>query len=352
MKPDSIFSLSEFEELAQTCMSSMALNYVSGGAADELTLKANCEEWKRIKLKPQVLVDVSRVDLKTTVLGQPMQLPILLAPTAFHRLCHDEGEKATIAGANQAGASLVLSTYATESVETIAAAAMQPLWFQLYAQNDREVSRALLQRAEQAGCKAICLTVDTPVLGARNRESRSQFQVPADFKLPNLAFDSAAITQRIHHQDPLSPTLTWKDVEWLRSIATVPLVLKGIINPGDAVRAVEAGVAGIIVSNHGGRNLDTLPPTAEALPRITEKVRGKLAILVDGGIRRGTDVLKAVALGADAVLIGRPYLYGLAAAGADGVERVLEILKTELKLAMALTGRTSIGQLDRTVLWD
>lgn len=352
MKTEGIFSLSEFEELAQSCMPAMALNYVAGGAADELTLKANCEQWKRIQLKPRVLVDVSRVDLSTTVLGQRMEMPILLAPTAFHRLCHDEGEMATVAGANQAGASLVLSTYATEAVETIATAATQPLWFQLYAQNNREVSRALLERAQQAGCKAICLTVDTPVLGARNRESRSQFQVPADFKLPNLAFDSAAITQRIHHQNPLSPTLTWKDVEWLRSTATVPLVLKGIMNPDDAVRAAEAGVAGIIVSNHGGRNLDTLPSTAEALPRIAEKVRGKLAILVDGGIRRGTDVLKAIALGADAVLIGRPYLYGLAAAGAEGVARVLDILKTELKLAMALTGRTSIGEIDHMVLWN
>lgn len=352
MKPDSIFSLTEFEELAQTCMSSMALNYVAGGAADELTLRANCEEWKRIRLKPRVLVDVSQVDVSTTVLGQQMQLPILLAPTAFHRLCHEEGEKATIAGANQAGASLVLSTYATEAVETMAAAAAQPLWFQLYAQRDRELNRALMQRAEKAGCKAICLTVDTPVLGARNRESRSQFQVPADFKLPNLAFDSAAISQRIHHQDPLSPTLTWKDVEWLCSHATVPLLLKGIMNPEDAVHAAEVGVTGIIVSNHGGRNLDTLPSTAEALPRVAERVRGKVAILVDGGIRRGTDVLKAIALGADAVLIGRPYLYGLAAAGAEGVARVLDILKTELKLAMALTGRITIRELDRSVLWD
>jgi 4-hydroxymandelate oxidase len=352
MKPDAIFSLSEFEELAQTCMTPMALNYVAGGAADELTLKANCEEWKRIRLKARVLVDVSRVDISTTLMGQQMPIPILLASTAFHRLCHDEGERATIAGANRAGASLVLSTYATEAVETIAAAAAQPLWFQMYAQSNRELNRALLERAEQAGCKAICLTVDTPVLGARNRESRSQFQIPADFKLPNLAFDSAAISQRIHHQDPLSPTLTWKDVEWLRSIATVPLILKGIINPDDAVRAAEAGIAGIIVSNHGGRNLDTLPSTAEALPRIAEKVRGMLTILVDGGIRRGTDVLKAIALGADAVLIGRPYLYGLAAAGAEGVARVLEILKTELKLALALTGRTSIRELDGSVLWD
>lgn len=352
MKTDSIFSLTEFEELAQTCMSSMSLNYVAGGAADELTLKANCEEWKRIRLKPRVLVDVSKVDVSATVLGHQMQAPILLAPTAFHRLCHDEGETATITGANQAGATLVLSTYATEAVEIIAAKAAQPLWFQLYAQRDRELNRVLLQRAEQAGCKAICLTVDTPVLGARNRESRSQFQIPADFKLPNLAFDSAAISQRIHHQDPLTPTLTWKDVEWLRSSATVPLLLKGIVNPDDAMRAAEAGVAGIIVSNHGGRNLDTLPSTAEALPRIAEKVGGKHAILVDGGIRRGTDVLKAIALGADAVLIGRPYLYGLATGGAEGVARVLEILKTELKLAMALTGRTSIRELDRTVLWD
>jgi 4-hydroxymandelate oxidase len=352
MKPEAIYSLAQFEELAQTCMSPMALNYICGGAADEITMRANCEDWKRIRLKPTVLVDVSCVDLRTQLLGQQLEFPVMLAPTAFHRLCHPQAELETIAGANQAGASFVLSTYSTEPVEAVIAAAKYPVWFQLYTQSKKELNRDLIQRAEAAGCKAICVTVDTPVLGPRNRESQSEFKIPPEFKLPHLETDSVRLAGRaVGHEMPAS-TLTWKDIERLRSISSVPLLLKGIMNPDDAVRAADTGLAGIIVSNHGGRNLDTLPSTAEALPRIVETLRGRLPIIVDGGIRRGTDVLKAIALGANAVLVGRPYLHGLALAGAEGVARVLEILKTELRMAMALTGRTSIGQIDRSVLWD
>jgi len=351
---ESIFSLQEFEELAQGRMSGMALSYISGGAADELTLRANLEDWKQIRLKPTVLVDVSHVDLGTELLDQKLGFPILLAPAAFHRLCHPEGELATVAGANQANASFVLSSYSTVAVEEVAAAAKHPLWFQLYAQSDRELTRHMVQRAEAAGCKALCVTVDTPVLGARNRESRSLFKLPPEFKLPNLAVEPAGgrATGRAVADQLLAPTLTWKDIEWLRSITSLPVLLKGIMNPDDAVRAADAGVAGIMVSNHGGRNLDTLPSTAEALPRISDKLQGRLPIIVDGGIRRGTDVLKAIALGAQAVMIGRPYLHGLAVGGAAGVARVVEILRTELQMAMALTGRTRIAEIDRSVLWD
>ena len=351
---DGLVSLIEFEEQAQNRMSEMAAAYVAGGAADELTLRANVEDWKRIRLKPTALVDVSELDLTTEVCGQKLDLPVMLAPAAFHRLCHPEAELATVAGANQARTSLVLSSYSTEAVESVTAAAQQPVWFQLYTQSDRELTRDMVQRAEAAGCKALCVTVDTPVLGARHRESRSQFKLPADFRLPNL--NLGAVSHRpprgAIYSELLNPRLTWKDIERLRSIAKTPVLLKGIMNPEDALRAADSGVAGLMISNHGARNLDTLPSTCEALPRIAEKLQGRLPIIVDGGIRRGTDVLKAIALGARAVMIGRPYLYGLALAGSAGVARVVEILKTELQMAMALTGRTSIAQIDRSVLWD
>ncbi len=354
VKTEEIVSLPELESLAEGYLSPMARAYVCGGAADELTLRANCEDWQRIRLMPKALVDVSRIDLKTEVLSHPYSLPILLAPTAFHRLCHPEAELATVQGANLAGVGMVLSSLSTDSVEEVARAAQNPLWFQLYTQVDRGLTRQMVERAEAAGCKAICVTIDTPVLGARHRETRAQFKLPSDFKLPNL--NLGAVSHRPTpgeiYSELLNAALTWKDIEWLRSITKLPVLLKGVLNPDDAARAVETGVAGVIVSNHGARNLDTVPSTAAALPRIVDKVQGKLPLLVDGGIRRGTDVLKALALGAQAVLIGRPYLYGLAVAGGEGVARVVDVLRRELMMAMALTGRTSIAQIDRSVLWD
>ncbi len=354
VKTEQIVSLPEWEALAEGHLSPMAKAYVCGGAADELTLRANCEDWQRMRLMPKALVDVSQIDLKTEVLSQPFSLPILLAPTAFNRLCHPEAELATVQGANCAGAGMILSSLSTEPVEEVARTAQNPLWFQLYAQADRGLTRQMVDRAEAAGCKAICVTVDTPVLGARHRETRTNFALPPDCELPNLNLGAVSHrpTGSAIYSELLNAALTWKDIEWLRSITRLPVLLKGVLNPDDAVRAVEAGVAGVIVSNHGARNLDTLPSTAAALPRIVDKVQGKLPLLVDGGIRRGTDVLKALALGAQAVLIGRPYLYGLAVAGAEGVARVVDILRRELMMAMALTGRTSIAQIDRSVLWD
>jgi 4-hydroxymandelate oxidase len=354
LNTDEIFSLLELETLAEGHMSPMARAYVCGGAADELTLRANCEDWQRMRLKPKALIDVSQIDVKTEVLKQPLNLPIMLAPAAFHRLCHPQAELATVEGANRAGVVMILSSYSTESVEDVARVAQNPIWFQLYFQTDRGLTQQMVERATAAGCKAICVTVDTPVLGARHRESRTQFTLPANFKLPNLNLGpvSHRPVQWGIYSELLNAALTWKDIEWLRSISKIPVLLKGVLNTDDAARAVEAGVAAVIVSNHGARNLDTVPSTAAALPRIVEKVQGKLPLLVDGGIRRGTDVLKALALGAQAVLIGRPYLYGLAVAGAEGIARVVEILRTELMMAMALTGRTTIAQIDRSVLWD
>lgn len=343
-----IHCLPDLESLSEGLMSPMARAYLCGGAGDEITLRANSEEWQRIRLNPRILVDVSKIDTTTTLLGQTLDMPILLAPTAFHRLWHKDGELATVAGANRAGVTMVMSTYATESAENLCRAASRPVWFQLYTQPDRGLTAAIVAQAEAAGCKALAVTVDTPVLGVRNREARSEFGLPPNVQLPNLP----SVGIEFSRFSLTNPTLTWADIEWLCSIAKVPVWLKGVMNPDDALRVASSGAAGVIVSNHGARNLDTLPATAEALPRVVANLEGRLPALVDGGIRRGTDVLKALALGAKAVLIGRPYVHGLAIAGADGVARVVEVLRDELKAVMALTGRKSIAEIDRSVIWE
>jgi 4-hydroxymandelate oxidase len=233
--------------------------------------------------------------------------------------------------------------------------AKSPLWFQLYVQPDHGFTQALVERVEAAGYRALCLTVDTPITGARNRETRAAVKLPP---MPHLeGFTVAGTAGHLHpgsvqvFSGVLDAALSWKDVEWLRSVSKIPLVLKGVMNPDDAEIAAKSGVAGIIVSNHGGRNLDTLPATIDALPQVADKVAGRMPVFVDGGIRRGTDVLKALALGANAVFIGRPFLYGLAAAGAAGVTKVINILQREFQMAMALTGRTNVSSIDRSVIW-
>ena len=348
--------LTDFEPLAKTRMSHMAWEYINGAAADQITYGWNREAYDRIKLKPRVLVDVSRLDTSISLLGQNLDFPILLAPTAYHRLVHQQGEIATAQGAKAAGAQMVLSSFSTTAVEEVSKHSGRPLWFQLYSQRDRGFTKSLLQRAEAAGCRAICLTVDTPTLGARNREERINFELPAGLTLPHLQGFSSPVKHRPTaneiYSSILNPELSWKDIESLVSFAKIPLFLKGVLNPDDADRAVKAGVGGIIVSNHGARNLDTVPATIEALPRITDSVAGRIPVLVDGGVRRGTDVLKALANGANAVLIGRPYLYALSVNGADGVAAAIGMLRREFQMAMALTGRTTVSQIDRSVLWS
>jgi 4-hydroxymandelate oxidase len=241
----------------------------------------------------------------------------------------------------------VVSSSSTVSVEDIATVATSPLWFQLYVQPDQGMNRELLQRAQAAGCKAACVTVDTPVLGPRNREQRAGFRLPPGLTVPmnpqNLKARSAAGSSK-------RVSVTWKDIGEFQSMSSMPVLLKGILHPEDADQAVRLGVAGIIVSNHGGRNLDTAPATIDALPGVVDRVAGRIPVLVDGGIRRGTDVVKALALGAAAVQIGRPYVYGLAVDGADGVSRVVQILRDELEMSMALLGRPRIADLDRSVI--
>jgi 4-hydroxymandelate oxidase len=352
-------SLLDFERLAERRLSHMAYEYVAGGAENETTLRENRAAFERLRLHPRVLVDVSGLDTRVTIFGQTLEFPILLAPTAYHKLVHPEGELATVRGARASGATLVVSSFATTSVEDMAReAAGAPLWFQLYAQTDRTFTRDLVSRAEAAGCRALCLTVDSPVVGARNREARSGFALPAGMQRENLKSLGALVAGGAHrprerqiYSAVLDPRLTWKEVDWLRSVARIPLLLKGVLSPLDAQRAVGAGVDGLIVSNHGGRNLDTVPATLDALPAVAEAVEGRIPLLLDGGVRRGTDVLKALALGARAVLIGRPYLWALAVRGADGVSDVVRILRTELEMAMALSGRATVKDIDRSVLW-
>jgi 4-hydroxymandelate oxidase len=347
--------LADFELLAKAKMSAMAWEYVTAGAGDELTVRWNQEAYQRIRLKPRVLVDVSKLDTRVNLFGHEHAFPILLAPTAAQKLIHAEGELATARGAGAAGTAMVLSCFSSTSLEDVAAVAKSPLWFQLYVQPDHGFTRELVQRAEAGGCRALCLTVDTPILGARNRETRAAVKQPP---MPNLnGFTSPDGEDRLHtgslevFSSMLDAAISWKEVEWLRSFAKIPLVLKGVMNPDDADHAAKSGVAGVIVSNHGGRNLDTLPATIDALPHVVDKVAGRMPVFMDGGIRRGTDMLKALALGASAVFIGRPYLYGLGAAGEVGVTQVINILQREFQMAMALTGRTNVGSIDRSVIW-
>lgn len=345
--------LADFEPLAKTKMSTMAWEYVTAGAADELTVLWNKEAYQRIRLKPRVLVDVSKLDTRVTLFGQEHAFPILLAPTSSQTLTHPEGELATARGAGAARAAMVLSSFSSTSLEDVAAVAKTPLWFQLYAQTDHGFTRDLVQRAEAAGYRALCLTVDTPITGARNRETRANVKLPPLPNLKGLKISGPVSTGSLEiFSSVQDAALSWKDVEWLLSFAKIPLLLKGVLNPDDADRGVKAGVAGIMVSNHGGRNLDTVPATIDALPQVADKVAGRIPVLVDGGVRRGTDVLKALAFGASAVLIGRPYVYGLGAAGEVGVTKVLNILQREFQIAMVLTGRSTIPSIDRAVIWS
>jgi len=343
-----VLSLDEFEQIARERLSHMAYEFVSAGAADEVTLRWNRESFERIRLRPRVLQDVSTIDTTVTLFGETYKHPILLAPVAYQKLFHAAGEVEAARGAGAARAIYVVSTACTCTIEEIAAAATSPLWLQLYLQNDRDVTRDLVARAEAAGIRALCLTVDTPVLGTRNRQQRAGFALPPDITTPHLDMSGR---DRLTVVSPKREAITWKDVEWLQTIAHVPLLLKGILTADDAARAIDHGAQGIVVSNHGARNLDTVPATIDALPEIAERTNQRVPLLLDGGIRRGTDVVKAIARGASAVLIGRPYAFALAADGANGVARAVEILREELETAMALLGRSSLAQLDAGVFW-
>jgi 4-hydroxymandelate oxidase len=332
-----LVSLDDYEEAARAKIPAAAWEYIHSGAADEHTLRWNRAAFAGIRLSPRVLNDVSTLDTSVTLLGARLPHPILLAPVASNGIAHAEGEVAAARGAKSAGAGMILSSYTSRRVEDVAATGVSPLWFQLYMQG-KDATLEVIEAAIPRGCKAVCVTVDTPNAGPRDRQTRAGFEHPAD------------LPYRI--VEPGDNPCTWDDIRWIREAAKVPVILKGIMHGDDALRAVDVGAAAIVVSNHGGRNLDTAPASIEALPRVVERVRGRLPVLFDGGIRRGTDVLKAIALGATAVLIGRPYVYGLAVGGAEGVASVIGILRRELELAMALTGRPSLSAVDRSLIWS
>jgi len=349
-------NLHSFEDRARAVLGDAVYDYVAGGSGDEHTLRWNVERWARVRLAPRNLVDVGTLDLAVELLGARLAHPVLLAPTAAHALYHPEGEPATLRGARAAGALSVQSTLGSTVLEDVGAAARdagQPWWFQLYVQRDRDFTRTLVRRAETAGAGALVLTVDTPTVGARDRDRRSSMPASA---FPNLAGLPDQPDDLPHHRrvyvPRIDPTLSWAVLADLLRWTSLPVLVKGVLRADTALAAVEAGVAGVVVSNHGGRNLDTVPATVEALPAVVAAVQGRVPVLVDGGIRRGTDVAKAIALGADAVLIGRPYVWALAAGGAEGVQTCVEILVTELAQTMALLGAADIAALTSDVLWE
>jgi 4-hydroxymandelate oxidase len=356
--PADVAALGDYEAHARARLDPATWAWLSGGAGDEITLRANRAAWDALRLQPRVLRPLAGSHTRIELLGRTLALPVLLAPVAFQRFVHPHGEVGAALAAAAQGAGFVLSTQASAPLEDVARAALGeagrgPLWFQLYLQRDRGATLALVQRAEAAGFEALVLTVDAPVGGARDRERRAGFRLPPGISAVNLAPGAHGSADEAAGLDVLlQHAPTWADVKWLRGATRLPLLLKGIAHPQDAREALAAGAAGLIVSNHGGRTLDTAPATAEVLPRIADAIGGAAPILVDGGIRRGTDVLKAVALGARAVLVGRAMQHALAAAGALGVAHAVRLLRDELSIALALTGHTCLDEVTRATLFE
>jgi 4-hydroxymandelate oxidase len=351
-------NLEEWEALAKQRLPQMVYDYYAGGAGDEAAVRANRWAFQCLGLRPRVLVDVSCIDTSIELFGDRLAHPVLLAPTAFQRLADRDGEVATARAARETGTLLVASTMSTCAIEEIAAHA-GPLWFQLYVFRDRGLTRALIERAEAAGARALCLTVTVPVQGNRERDARNHFRLPPELEMANfrglrqagLPAGAGSELEGYIARD-FDSTLSWSIVEWLRATTRLPLLLKGVMLAEDARLALEHGVDGVIVSNHGGRQLDVAEPTARALPYVAEAIDRRIPVLMDGGVRSGSDVVKALALGARAVMIGRPYLWGLAVAGQSGVESVLRHLREELERTLALVGATSLAQVGRDRLCE
>lgn len=343
--PADIVSAADYERYASQYISDKAWAYLQGGAADELTLTANLNAWHQHALWPRALADVRGGHTRCTLFGDQLAHPIILAPVASQRLFHPEGEQASVLAAGVMGGLAVVSTQASTPLEALAQQAQGPVWFQLYWQGNRDDTLALVRRAENAGYRALVVTVDAPIAGARNREQRAGFSLPAHAAavnvapatLPPLQEGSSMVFDGFMQIAP-----HWEDMAWLISQTRLPVLLKGIMHPADAHQAVTIGAAGLVVSNHGGRVLDSAPATLSVLPSIASAVNGAIPLLVDGGIRRGTDIIKARALGATAVMIGRPYIHALATAGALGVAHLLRLLREELEIAMALTGHPTL----------
>jgi 4-hydroxymandelate oxidase len=346
-------NLFELEIKVRELLPQTAYDHYASGANDEITLRENRVSYERITLLPRMLVDVSERHMGTTALGEPVSMPILIAPTAFQGLAHPEGEVATVKAAGAAKTLMTLSTLSTFSIEEVIAVATGPVWFQLYVFKDRAISASLVKRAQGAGCKAIVLTVDAPLLGRRERDVRNQFKMPDDLSVKNLLpgglqefpHGTAGSALAPYIASLVDPALPWKDIEWLTGITTLPVLVKGILRSDDALLASTTAPPGLSFLT-----TDTTPVTISVLPEIVDAVGGKVEVHVDGGIRRGTDVLKAMACGARAVFVGRPVLWGLASGAEAGVRYVLEMLRQEFDLAMALSGCPTLSSIARDLI--
>jgi isopentenyl diphosphate isomerase/L-lactate dehydrogenase-like FMN-dependent dehydrogenase len=351
-----VANLQDFEPLARERMTQSAFDYVFGGAEDEVTLRENRRAFERFALRPRMLVDVSTIEMQTTALGTPISFPAMIAPTAFQILAHPEGERAMARAAERSGTIMIASTLASTRLEDIAAETEGPKWFQLYCYRERAVTEGLVRLAEESGYEAICLTVDVPRIGRRERDIRNEFSIPAaavprNFEsfvdLTSIPGDDFHSHLHAYVASLLDGGLEWDTVDWLRSITSLPILIKGIMTAEDAVLAREHGASAIVVSNHGGRQLDGTLATIEVLEEVVDAAGSDVEIFVDGGVRRGTDIVKALALGARAVLVGRPCVWALATDGADGAHLAMEMLKTEFELAMALTGCPTVDAVTR-----
>jgi 4-hydroxymandelate oxidase len=355
--PREIVALEDYEPFARQRLDDNAWTYLTSGAADEISLAENRRAYDRIRVKGRVLRRVAGGNTRVNLFGREFAHPIFLAPVAYQKMFHPQGELASAAAADAMQAGMVVSTLATVRLEDVARASRSPLWFQLYMQADRARTLELVKRAEASAYQALVVTVDAPLAGIRNREQRAGFRLPQDLRAVNL--DGLPAAQQadlgkvnsIVFDALMVQAPTWDDLRWLASVTRLPLIVKGILDADDAMQALDCGVAGIIVSNHGGRIQDTVPATIEALPHVAQAVGKRAPVLVDGGICRGSDVFKALALGASAVLIGRPYVHALAAAGALGVAHALRTLREELEIVMALNGCARVQDIDRTVLF-
>ena len=374
-------NVDDLRKLAKRRLPIGVFDYIDGGAEDEITLRKNVEAYKKVSFKPRVLRDMANIDTSTSLFGRRLDFPLVLAPTGFTRIAHSEGELAAVRAATRAGIPFTLSTMATRSIEECASVAESDtrLWFQIYTWKDRSVVKNLVERADAAGFEAVCLTVDTAVLGRRERDVRRGFTLPPEvglgtiidgIKNPGWTWDfltadpirfanvegltsidgSKAVDLAEHMKSQFDPGLSWSDVEWLRSIWKGPILIKGIQTVEDALIAVDSGVEAIAISNHGGRQLDGAPAPFDLLPEVAEAIQNRLEIICDGGVRRGSDIVKAVSLGATAVMAGRPYLYALGACGERGVDHVLGLLHEGVERTMALTGAASVDDLTRELI--
>ncbi len=369
-------SVADLRSLAKRRLPGGVFDYIDGGAEDELTLASNVEAYRRVTFRPRVLRDVAEVDITSSLLGKPLALPLVLAPTGFTRIANPAGELGVARAAAKAGVPYTLSTLGTRSIEDVAAVSSGRLWFQVYVWRDRGLVAELVQRAARSGYEALCLTVDTAVFGRRERDVRRGFTLPPKLG-PSTILDGAlhpGWTWRFLKSEPImfanvtgravgdgadavalgdyvarqfDPALSWKDLEWLRGQWSGPIVIKGIQSVADAMIAADAGVEAVVISNHGGRQLDSAPAALDLLPEIADAIGHRTEIICDGGVRRGSDIVKALALGANAVMAGRAYLYALGAAGEPGVEHVLGMFSSDMKRTMALIGCTTIKEVNR-----